>query len=650
MARWELPFLSLVALVLAAAAMASACATAEHRSPGTVTTDASGDPTGDALGGRDNDGTLGDSGVVDDGSSGPDAPPGIGVGIFSAACTATGPSVPWSPIRRISRVEYDNMVRDLLGDTSQPAVTFTFPPESPMREGINLDNNTYTNPSGLIAQYYMNAAEAVAWTAVQSSAFMSANLPCDAATSTQTDAEADTCAQQFIGTFANRAFRGKLTDDDTSATAQAGLFALYAKAKAAYDFTTGIQAVITAVLESPRFLYVYELGTGAPSGSVIALSQYEIAARLAFLLWRSVPDAALMSAAANGQLSDPGKVGAQAALMLMDPKAQGAINDFTTQWVQLQIPPGGKDAVFAAWNNDTAIRQEMVDETLTNVSQLVLVANGALTDLLSSPASYINSDLATFYGVPFPSGAGVTVTDPALPASTSTNFAKVTIPHRAGILTNGAILAIQAHNLLPSSVLRGKLVREDLLCDVLGMPPPTAGPAPATVGDAGTTRGAFAEHENTQSYCFQCHEYMDPIGFGFGNFDATGAYQTNDANGATCPDGGTACFPAIDSSGQIAAGDTLEGDTGEYSATYTSGADMLTDLSQAPQVRQCFALQEFRYALSRIEQQDDACSVEQIYDAFASSGFNVQKLLVAIVQSDAFLYRSTNDIQGSTCQ
>jgi hypothetical protein len=545
----------------------------------------------------------------------------VGVGLFSASCTPGTPAVDWSPLRRISRVEYDNMVRDLLADTTQPAESFV--PESPLANGVNFETNTYAGVSVLIAQQYQQAAETLAQTAVANASVLSSILPCQ----TQDDA----CATQFIAAFANQAFRGQLDSDESSA-----LFAIYSTVKAQFDFPTGIQAIITSVLESPRFLYVLEFGSGQPTGNVIPLSAYEIAGRLALFLWRSVPDATLMQAAAANQLATGAQIAAQATRMLADPKAAGAIADFTTQWIQLEdTATVGKDSQFATWNANPKIGIEMRDETLTNVSQLVLGANGSLTDLLTTPSSYINQDLATFYGVSLGSGTQVTVTDSALGGATS--FVATPLPNRAGILTNGSIQATQAHTTLPSTVLRGKLVREDILCDPLPPPPPGIPPAPTSVPDGGTTRSIFQAHA-TEPGCVTCHQYMDPIGYGFGHFDASGAYQATDANGMQ------GSFPAIDATGNV-----IPTTSGELQTSFNGAVDLVTQLAGATQAQQCFALQEVRYALSRIETPADACSAQQIWTAFNGGGLNIQKLLVAIVESDAFRYRSVA-VAGSECQ
>jgi hypothetical protein len=578
----------------------------------------------------------------------------LGVSAFNGACASAGPTVDFSLMRRISRIEYNNMVRDLLGDTTQPATNFVL--ESPMATGVNLQTNTYAPVSELVAQQYLSAAETLAETAVASSTADDGgasgpskltnvyNLNGIPACPAQNDA----CAQQFISAFANRAFRGHLDSDESSA-----LFTIYsniADAPNQLGFVTGIQAVITAVLSSPYFLYVIELGDGStPTGNSMLLSQNEIAARLSFFLWRTLPDATLMSAAASGTLSTPTQIQAQAQRMLADPKAVDAINDFTTQWLEIAAPPSGKDVIFTNWAKYPTIGQEMQDETRTNVSQLILTENGGLTELLTSPSSYVNADLAAFYGpVSLGSGAAVTVNDSALTLSGQNQYYQTTLPNREGILTNGSILAGNSHSLLPSVVLRGKMIREDILCEPVGDPPPSVPALPAAVPDGGTTRQLFQAHTELFQVCYGCHHYMDFIGFGLGNYDATGAYQALDENGATSG-------PALDVTGQIFPCDTPDSgcppaQPNELNATFngaTGSGGLIETLAGSTQVNECFALQAFRYSLGRLETADDACSMQQFYSAFAASSLNIQKLLLAIVGSDAFSYRS---VIGAACE
>jgi hypothetical protein len=401
-------------------------------------------------------------------------------------------------------------------------------------------------------------------------------------------------------------------------------------------------------------------GTATQPGAAIPLSQYEIAARLAFYLWRSVPDVgagSLMAAAAAGALSTPAQIQAQATRMLTvtEPSATGtgtslkaldAINDFATQWLEILAAPSGKDPIFKGWSADPQIGQEMKDETLTNFSQILLAENSGLTELLTSTSSYVNSNLATFYGTTVGTGTSVTVPDSTI---TNTTFVKTPLPNRAGVLTNGSILAGQSHALLPSSVLRGKMIREDILCDAIDPPPTgiTIPPAPVSVPDGGTTRSLLQAHAEidgttgTHVICYGCHEYMDFIAFGMGHYDATGAYQAFDQNGA-------ATGPVLDVTGNIFADGP-----GELNVAINGATDPTTgvaaQIANSTQGKQCFALQEFRYSLGRVESADDACSLQQIYSAFTASSLNIQKLMVAIVGSDAFRYRSANDLTAATC-
>ncbi len=406
--------------------------------------------------------------------------------------------------------------------------------------------------------------------------------------------------------------------------------------KTQFDFATGIQAVITAVLTSPRFLFVFEFGQSAtPSGNATLLAPNEVAGRLALFLWRSVPDDALMQAAAAGQLGTADQVAAQATRMLADPKALSALDDFTTQWMELQNTDAvTKDTQFSnqstpAKNWTPQLAHDLKTETLATFSSVTLTENGGLTELLTSPSSYVNQNVAAFYGVPPGSGAG-----------TVNGFVKTNVSanHRAGILTGAGVLATQAHPSLPSSVLRGKLVREQLLCDAIGAPPPGVPAAPTTVDAGTTTRDLFNAHA-TQPCAAGCHTYMDPIGFAFGSFDAAGSYQTTDANGQT-----SGTFPPIDATGQI-----NPVHPGDLSAMVNGAVDLAQKLGASTQVDQCFALEELRYALGRIESDADACSAQQVYKDFASSNFNIQKLLLAVVRSDAFRYR-TIVTAGSACQ
>jgi Protein of unknown function (DUF1592)/Protein of unknown function (DUF1588)/Protein of unknown function (DUF1585)/Protein of unknown function (DUF1595)/Protein of unknown function (DUF1587) len=585
-------------------------------------------------------------GAGDDGGTAP-GPSAIGVGIFSATCDGKT-TVDWSPVRRISRVEYDDTAHDLLGDTTKQAAT-SFVSESPLATGVNFDANTYTGVGATdttVTGQYLTAAETLAATAVGNATTLQNvfNLNgVNSACSTQGDA----CAQAFINAFANSAFRGQFDSDEGTSLFQN----VYTPIKAQFDFTTGIQAVITAVLTSPRFLYVLEFGQPSSAGSnVVALTPTELAARLALFLWRSAPDGTLLDAAANNQLVSTDDITQQATRMLADPRALNGLDDFTAQWMEItNASTLTKDSQYTTWNTNSPLAAELVGETLITFHSAV-ANGGSLTDLLSSPSSYVNPDVANYYAGTLTKITGTN--DPSTYAMANVGTAS---NPRAGILTDAIVLAAQSHTSYPSPTLRGKLVREQVLCDPI-QPPPAGlviGPPPATVPANASVKDQYAEHTTPGSVCANCHNLMDPIGDGFGNYDATGTYQTTEVDGRAASAGP---FPPIDPTGAVNTYDTisptgaiLQVDSSEFQTTFTGPVDLATQLSSATQVRQCFTLQQFRYALSRIESADDACSLQSVYSAFSSSNFTIQQVLLAIVQSDAFRFR-TVVTPGSACQ
>ena len=352
-----------------------------------------------------------------------------------------------TPLRRLSRIEYNNMVRDLGLDPtgSQPANQFV----SEQKIAGNFNTNTYALISGtLINRQYLEAAEQLAANAV-TSASIGKLVSCAA----QANAA---CAQQFIGDFANRAFRGQLDSDESAA-----LLKLFNDVNAQFgDFTTGIQAIVTAVLTSPRFLFVLEFGQPGASGG--RHSAEPDGARDAAV---AVPVALTSRSDADrcGQRRPAGtadQVAAQATRMLADAKAQDALRDFANQWLDIEnMDAVTKDTQFRNWT--PVLAQELHNETLTTFSASVASDNTDYPSLLTSTSSYVNSDLAAFYNTGVPGTAN------------STSYTKMpvgtTSAPRMGLLTHASVLAIHAHTSLPSPTLRGRMVRQQILCDQIAL-------------------------------------------------------------------------------------------------------------------------------------------------------------------------------------
>jgi hypothetical protein len=499
-----------------------------------------------------------------------------------------------SPVRRMTRAEYNNTVRDLLGDTTQPAQGFALE-----EEALGFNNNAANLvTSAALAEKYMLAAEGIAQRATATGMN---RIGCDPAALGN-----EACAQQFIQSFGQRAFRRPLTSEETT------LFTdQFSAGLAEGDFVNGIQMVIETALQSPPFLYRVELGVAPMAGEItVRLSDWETASRLSYLLWGSMPDEALFTAAEQGKLTTRDEIEAQARRMLQDPKAHDAVATFHEQWLDYErIANVGKDAAaFPDWND--AIGPLMREETRRFLDDAVFGEGAGLASLLGSPDTFLDPTLATFYGVTAPAGSG---------------FARVTLDatRRAGLLTLGSLLTINAHSNQTSPVHRGKMVRELLLCDAI--PPPPADvmiEAPEPDPDS-TTRERFAQHASDNA-CKGCHALMDPLGFGFENYDAIGRYRERE-NGTP-----------VDATGELT-GTDVDG-------TFTGAVELAAKLAVSTRVQSCYATQWFRFAYGRGEDTGDTCSLATLTARLSSTNGDIKELLVALTQTDAFLYRPAGEV------
>jgi hypothetical protein len=502
------------------------------------------------------------------------------------SCTDGGIHPGPAPIRRMTRFEYDSTVRDLLGDTTNPAADFGAEEES-----LGFNNNALNLiTSAALAEKYMLAAEGISERATDP---IGKVVPCE-------PTEGDACAKQFIGAFGSRAFRRPLTTAEEEM-----FFALYQVGFAdGSDFRMGIRVVIEAALQSPAFLYRVELGV-AGDGDVVHLNDWEMASRLSYFLWGTMPDEDLFTAAESGELKTPAQVEAQARRMLDDPRSREMVGNFHKQWLDYErIANVTKDvAAYPDWS--PAFGQLMRQETESFIEYAVFDDAGDLETLLTAPYSFMNADLAAFYGLDVKAGP---------------EFARVDLDptQRAGLLTTGTLLSINSHTNQTSPVHRGKLVREQFLCDIMPPPPPNVMPTVPDIEPGSTTRERFAQHSKDPA-CKGCHQLMDPIGFGFENYDTVARYRTKD-NGQP-----------VDASGELSGSDV----DGKFDGV----AELAKKLATSTDVQGCYAKQWFRYGYGRSETADDQCSMDWLNTQFAESGGDIKELLVKLTQTDAFLYR-----------
>jgi len=503
-----------------------------------------------------------------------------------------------TPLRRMTRFEYNNTVRDLLGDTTHPADRL--PPEEEIK---GFDNQAAAlTVSDLLAEQYMKVSEDVA---TRATADIAKLVPdCDPAT-----AGDDACATEFIAKFGTKAFRRPITADE-----QARYLALFDGALADPDmgtFAVGLELVIEAMLQSPEFLYRPEFGVEKPViADVVRLNDWEIASKLSFMLWNSMPDDELFTAAEAGKLETKAQIEEQARRMLKDDRARDAIWNFHQQWLGVThldsiskdttVYPEFSDAVTPLWS-----------EELREFTESVVVdGDGKLSTLLTAPYSYMNADLAALYGQ-----------DVTGPAPTGSEFEKVSLDpnRRAGILTQGAVLATLAKGNRTSPVYRGKFVREQLLCEALPLPPANLVIVPPDLDPNKTTREQFEEIGKNPD-CSSCHTLMNPIGFGFEHYDAIGLWRDTQND------------KPIDASGEIIGSDDVNG-------TFDGAVELADQLVGSEEVAHCVASQWFRFSYNRTVTADDQCNVDAINEKFAASDYDIRELLVALTQTDTFLYR-----------
>jgi hypothetical protein len=525
-------------------------------------------PSGGATGGASKD-------VPSLGGGGPDR--------TSAACKTINPGP--SPLRRLTHEEYDRTVHDLLGDSTHPARNF---PAEEIDHGF--DNNAeLRSVSDVLSESYVTAAEQLATAAVGD---LKALVACDPASAGE-----NACLDQLLDGFGKRAWRRPLTADE-----RAHLHRVFTDGRAA-TFADGVQAVIEVMLLSPQFLYRVETGVPVAGADYARLDHYEMASRLSYLLWGTMPDEPLFSAAAAGKLGTRDEIAAQARRLIDDARATEMVTGFAGQWLQLdKLDDSDKDVTVY-----TSFKPELLallrQETEAFVAE-VWKTDAKLTTLLTANFTMVNGPLAQFYGMTGVSGDAF-------------QKAPVDAAHRAGFLTQGSFLAANASPDQSSPVHRGVFVREQLFCNDLPPPPPEVNANPPALDPKMTTAERFAAHR-ADPKCAGCHDLIDPIGLGFENFDGVGLWRTME-NGKP-----------VDAHGHIAGTDVA----GDF-----DGALALTaKLAASKDVSACMVSNWFRFGNGRAAADGDACSSETLTGAFKSG--SMRDLLLALVQTDAFLFRS----------
>jgi hypothetical protein len=508
---------------------------------------------------------------------------------------AVGPS----PMQRLSRFEYDNVVRDLLGDTSGPGRVL---PEDD-RVGPFASNTIIDVPEHTVA-LYAELASQLAANAVGDVASLVGCEPADGAA----------CAASFIATFGRRAYRRPLDDGEI-----ARLLAVY-ETGAAVDFANGIRLVVEAMLQSPHFLYRVEDGRPSEDATegVIELDAYELATRVSFFAWRSMPDDALLDAAAAGELDTPTGLRAQAERLLADPRAEEAVAAFHREWLELEGPNGlaaaqKEPTLFPSFGPE--MQASMFAEQRAFVAD-VFAGDASLRTLLTARHTFVDGRLAELYGIAGIEGDELVRVelDPA---------------ERIGLLTQGGVLATRAGYSETSPTLRGKLVREAILCETIAPPPPDVNDALPPKADGETKKEQLEAHMSDPS-CAGCHRLMDPVGFGFESFDPIGRFRTMDGE-----------FE-IDATGEVVSADP------QIAGPFDDAIDLVERLAASDAVAHCVVRQWSRFALGReVGGAEATCGIEPAYQAFVESDLDLRELMIEIVALDSFRRRRLPDGEGT---
>lgn len=535
-------------------------------------------------------GLSGSGGVGRDGSGGIPGSTGTGAGPATPIDpTAAGPM----PIRRLTQREYNNTVRDLLGDNTRPADGF--PPD----DHLEAVTDNYAFPvapvvDSLLASRLRDAASSVAATAD-----LSKLLPC-----TPTASNEQVCLGQFLDKFGTRAFRRPLLPAER--TRLTDLFQM-SRTGEALDFNGAIRTVIEGMLQSGPFLYHWELGSQAPAveGNLVRLGPYEVASRLSYFLWASMPDDTLLTAASSNQLNTEDQVKQQAMRLMADAtRARPNFQIFYDQWLGLdQLPGRTKDAATYPQFTDP-LKTAMAGEIDALVASVALDGDGRLDSLLTSTTAMITPALGTVYGMKM--------------SGTAAQQVQLDSNERSGLLTRAGFQALFGGAAGSNPVKRGVEIYKRLLCGHLDPPPGNVLP-PKDASQGGTTRQRFAEHDS-QACAASCHKIFDHYGFAFENYDGIGQFRTMD-NGQP-----------VDASGSV----TLDG----KAVTFTDGRQLSQLIAKSQDATTCFASQAAAFGLGREVVDADRASVAAAVSAYNSGSKGIRDAIIAFTASRTFRYRS----------
>lgn len=493
------------------------------------------------------------------------------------------------PLRRLTSTQYKNSMRALFGDPDFDA---------------ELDEGGEVISEREVRQLQAGAEAIIG----RRSSWSETVFPCDIEGSAK-----QACLNEFLDGFAARAFRRPITEVERKE-----LVAVYDQALAVGPFQEAMENVLQVVLQSPAVVYMFE--TGSPDlEPVHLLTDHEVATRLSFFLWNTTPDDELLAAAKDGKLQDKEGLAAQTKRLLADPRAEFAVQQFMSSWMQLDggvlhhaLEDAEKDATLYP-EFDAELVAAMRTETQAFIRR-TFEEDGNFEDLLSARYAYVNGPLATLYGATGPS-------DPD-----TWEWVDLDESQRSGLLTRAAFLTTLSTKNVTAPIRRGVWVLKEMLCEGLGDPPPNVNNIPpegGTVDGKELTVREDVAGKTSSKDCSSCHGLINPIGFTFESYDAIGRWQTEEV---------TSGLP-IDATGHLPEGEEVVG-----------AIALSAELAALPQARACFAERWYQAAISEQLDDVDRCSLDSIQEKFKSGG-SLRELVVEIIVSDAFRYVNVEEAQ-----
>lgn len=510
---------------------------------------------------------------------------------------------PAARLARLTHTQWENTVQDLLYLDAPTGFSESFRAD-PSNAGYLFDNSAAAlEVDQALWSGYQRAAADTAALAVTTPGVLDAILPVDAGD----DAAR---AEAFVRDFGLRAFRRPLEAGEIT-----GYAALFPGAADLYEETTGfdagVQLVIESMLQSPHFLYRIERSTET-QGEVIALDSFEVAQRLSFFLLGSMPDDELFDVALEGSLTQPDVLEDQARRLLADPRAKRVVESFHDDVFESESYVGAAPLPAVYPDAPENLGELALQEFHTFVERVLVEDQGGVRELLTSNVTYANAELAALYGV-----TGV--------AGDTFERVELNPELRRGVLTQIGFLAANATGVQPDPIHRGAFISERIACSELPPPPDDIPPLPDVAGM--TNREAIEElTEQPGSNCAGCHStFINPLGFPFENYDASGAFRIED-DGQTVDPATTVILDGVEN--EIA-----------------NAVELAELLAESPAVHACYAKHWVEYSAGRPALPEDDALVARLAAASLDSSASLEDTLVEIVKSQPFTTRSTTELE-----